>query len=135
MMAGDPSDDVKSRFAQRFENDEKDQRGENEKTEQSGQKEKTAGNEQTGERSKTAKNGKTVNIKEAWTNHSVYLPEELTSELGRQYKYLDLELDEEFGMSIQKTRHYYPLIVALGLERLEELEAKEVKEQLDRLEP
>lgn len=124
MMAGNPSDDVKSRFAQRFENDEK---------EQSDQPEQEAKTTKTGQTDNPSKKEKTVNIKEAWTNHSVYLPDELTSELGRRYKYLDLQLDEEFGKSIQKTRHYYPLIVALGLERLEGLETKEVKERLDEL--
>lgn len=130
-MAGNPSDDVKSRFAQRFENDESGKTGKNDQTAKTG---KRAGAEKNDKNDQRSKNKKTINIKEAWTNHSVYLPNDLTSELGRQYKYLDLELDEEFGQSIQKTRHYYPLIVQLGLERLEGLESKEAKERLDELE-
>lgn len=38
----------------------------------------------------------------------------------RRYKYPDLTLDEEFGHSTQKTCHYYPSIVELGLERFDE---------------
>ena len=126
-----PSDDVKNRFAERFENDEK---AEKEQTEQRSKTVKEDDYDQTAKASAGEQTGKKVNIKQEWTNHSVYLPDELTDSLGRRYKYLDLDLDEEFDLSIQKTRHYYPLIVKLGLERLDELSSKEVKGKLAELE-
>lgn len=127
-MADNPSNDVKNRFAERFEKDE------NSKPDKNGQRSKAAKNEKDEQNGKVSKGGQTVNIKKSWTNHSVYLPDELADTLGRQYKYLDLELDEEFGLSIQKTRHYYPLIVKLGLERLDQIDSKDIKERLEQLE-
>lgn len=119
-MADDGTGDaVKDRFASRFESEG------NQKNEQS---------PNDGKDSKNAKASETVNIKREWSNHSFYLPDALADTLGRRYKYLDLELDEEFGVPIQKTRHYYPLIVELGLERLDELEPKEVKDRVEELE-
>lgn len=113
-MADDGTGDaVKDRFASRFESEE------NRK------------NEQGPKNPKNEKASETVNVKREWSNHSFYLPDALADTLGRRYKYLDLELDEEFGVSIQKTRHYYPLIVELGLERLDELEPEEVKERVE----
>ena len=132
-MPDKPSDDVKSRFAARFENDETGEPDENEQYPKTAKISQDSKNQHTPNSSKDKKSSKTVNVKEAWTNHSVYLPDNLTDDLGRQYKYLDLELDEEFGISIQKTRHYYPLVVKLGLERLNELESKDIKEQLEKL--
>lgn len=117
-MANETSDSVKDRFAQRFENENsnQEQKSKTDQTDQSSKKEKTA------------------NIKQAWANHSFYMPEQLASELSTSYKILDLELDQEQNLSIQKTRHYYPLIVKLGLDRLDELDSEEVKEELEQLE-
>ena len=126
-----PSDDVKNRFAERFQNDEK---SEQEQTEQRSKTVKKDKPDQTVKSSASEQTDKKANIKQEWTNHSVYLPDELTDSLGRRYKYLDLDLDEEFDLSIQKTRHYYPLIVKLGLERLDELSSKETKDKLAELE-
>ncbi|SEP32367.1 hypothetical protein SAMN04487948_1524 [Halogranum amylolyticum] len=126
-MANETGDSVKDRFAQRFgdENDEKAERVKNEQQEKKAEKAKNV---------KDSKNEKTVNIKSEWTNHSIYLNDELASSLSHNYKRLDLDLDQDYGLSIKKTRHYYPLIVKLGLERLEELESKEVKERIEELE-
>lgn len=118
-MADDTTDSVKEKFAARFEGEEQD--AENAKNEQT---------EKTSEKAESSETGSTSNIKNAWTNHSVYLPDELAQALGREYKQLDLDLDREHNLSIKKTRHYYPLIVSLGLERLEELETEEIKERV-----
>jgi hypothetical protein len=120
----DKGDDVKNRFAERFEKDEQAEKSEQTENEQQAK---------TVKKDKKGRQEKKANIKSSWTNHSVYLNDELAGELGRQYKYLDLELDEEFGMSIQKTRHYYPLIVKLGLERLDSLPNEDIKERIDEL--
>ena len=124
-MSNETGDSVKDRFAKRFE-DEKDQNTEPEKNENQDQGSKTA--------ISSKKERKEISPKNDWTNHSVYLNDELASSLSRSYKRLDLDLDEEYGLSIKKTRHYYPLIVKLGLEQLDELGSKEVKDRLEELE-
>lgn len=129
-MSDDATDAVKDRFAQRFDS-VTDESEENDEIEKGAKNDTQSNGEQSSENSK---NNKAVNVKSEWTNHSVYLADELASELSRSYKRLDLDLDEEYDLSIKKTRHYYPLIVKLGLERLEELESKEIKEELERIE-
>lgn len=74
------------------------------------------------------------NVKKAWSATSIYLPEFLDRRLTTTYKHADLMFEEEFGRSLQKTRYYYPLLVALGMERIEEMEAKEIQERIEELE-
>ena len=76
---------------------------------------------------------KAKNVKKEWRALSVYLPDELESDLSRTYKRLDWELEADQGISIKKTRHYYPLVVELGLERLEEMESNEIEDRIDAL--
>jgi hypothetical protein len=83
-------------------------------------------------RAGTDRRGRTTNVKSAWTNHSVYLDDELAGELRTQFKKLDWQLSERYDLDIQKTRHYYPLVVALGLECLEELDDEEIRARIDR---
>lgn len=120
-----PSDDtrnsVKDKFAERFDNEKE--------TEESDEK----GDSETSEDA-SAEIERAVNVREDWQNHSVYLDADLSSELSSAYKKLDWELDDEHNLSIKKTRHYYPLIVKLGLEQLHEMSVKEAKEKLDELE-
>ena len=77
---------------------------------------------------------KAKNVKKEWNAKSVYPPDELEQSLSRTYKKLDWQLDEDEGISIKKTRHYYPLIVMLGLEELENMESMEIKDRLEVLE-
>lgn len=125
-MSDDTKDAVKDKFAQRFESDEQNAQTTNPA--------KTSEPEQTTEEVKSAKTSdQEVNIKEDWKNHSFYLPDDLADDLGSHYKRLDWEMDDELD-EFKKTKHYYPLIVALGLERLADLESKEVKDKLDQIE-
>lgn len=75
---------------------------------------------------------KAQNIKKEWNVRSFYLDDELENELTTAFKRLDLDLTEtDTEINLKKTRHFYPLIVKLGLERLEELEVTEVTEKLE----
>lgn len=85
--------------------------------------------------SKNAKNAMLAkNVKEDWNATSVYLPEFLDRQLTTTYKHADLDYEEQFGKSLQKTRYYYPLVVSLGMECIEEMDAQELKECMERLE-
>lgn len=117
-------DDLRDRYAARLDDDDDDDEGD--------------GNAQTEKPSKKEKNAKNVmlaeNVKESWTATSVYLPGFLNRRLKTRYKRLDLEFEESFGESLPKTRHYYPAVVALGLEQLESMEPQEVQEVIERME-
>ncbi|MFC7059831.1 hypothetical protein [Halovenus salina] len=115
------TDDLNDRLMDRFEDDSEDQTGENEDE---------AKTEMTSSTSQTSQKAK--NIKKEWNVRSFYLDDDLDSELTTTFKRLDLELEEsDIDVNLKKTRHFYPLIVALGLERLEEMESTEITEYLE----
>lgn len=63
-----------------------------------------------------------VDVKEEWVGMTVYLPSSMRDELNllfQQYKY---ECKRDGDTDLKKLRHFYPLVVALGLERLEKTE-------------
>jgi LPS O-antigen subunit length determinant protein (WzzB/FepE family) len=113
-------DDIDDRLSKRFD-DESDDDNSNE-TDTSAQSDRNAQTSQ-----------KAQNIKKEWNVRSVYLSDDLDDELTTAFKRLDLEIDQiDTDIDLKKTRHFYPLIVELGLERLEELEVTEVTEYLER---
>lgn len=84
-------------------------------------------NEKSEERSESAWNvGK---VKTAWNGNTVYLPDELDSRLDDEYNRLKYVCD----FKILKDRHYKPLVVVYGLERIERMEEHEVREALEEL--
>ncbi|AYM00298.1 hypothetical protein PhiH1_260 [Halobacterium phage phiH] len=124
-------DEVRDRLRRRFDDDDST-------------KEENDQHSQTSKPSKNAKHSKNEmkeqnemlaeNVKKEWSATSVYLPEFLQRRLTTRYKHLDLAFEEEYGQSLQKTRYYYPLVIAMGIERLEEMEPTEVQERIERLE-
>lgn len=116
-MSGDEIDD---RLSKRF-GEETDRNDSGEQAEKPSQKNRNAQNKQNAQ-----------NIKKEWNVRSFYLDDELENELTTAFKRLDLSLSEtDADITLKKTRHFYPLIVRLGLEQLEELEITEITEQLE----
>ena len=111
-------DDIDDRLSKRFDDESDDDSGD--ETDMSTQSDRNAQISQ-----------KAQNIKKEWNVRSIYLSDDLDDELTTAFKRLDLELDQlDPDIDLKKTRHFYPLIVELGLERLEELEVTEVTEYL-----
>lgn len=125
-------DDVDERLSRRFQQGE--EKGEDteadSRPDESSREDMTSGTSQTESTSQAPQ--KAQNIKKEWNVRSFYLSDELDSELTTAFKRLDLELSEaDAGMDLKKTRHFYPLLVELGLERLDEMEITEVTERLE----
>ena len=127
-MSNETGEDVKNRFARRFDGDDGDNSEEDERTRDS-REDRSSMRAESEKKAQKAKN-----VKKEWNAKSVYLPDELEQSLSRTYKKLDWQLEEDEGISIKKTRHYYPLIVMLGLEELEGMESMEIKDRLEVLE-
>jgi hypothetical protein len=132
-------DELTERMSRRFgDSDEDDdgssQRAQKAQTSQSEETNKTSQTDMSSTKSQTSqKAGKAQNIKKEWNVRSIYLSDGLDADLTTAYKRLDFELSEaDAGIDLQKTRHFYPLLVELGLERLEELDTTEVTERLER---
>lgn len=121
----DGRDEVTDRVASRFDSDD-DGEEDRQPSEADQPTEKTT--------DKNAMNTQRAkNVKKAWNTKSIYLPDDLDSQLSKAYKRLDLELDDEIDQ-LKKTRHFYPLVINAGLERLEEMERNEVLESMERIE-
>ena len=84
-------------------------------------------NAQTSQNDKSAKN-----IKKEWNVRSFYLSDDLDDRLTTAFKRLDLDISEsESEIDLKKTRHFYPLLVELGLDALEGMDVTEVTERLE----
>lgn len=114
-------DDLADRYGERLD-DTREENDVNEKNATNEENEKSVQNEMA-----------VTNIKEEWDANSIYLPDFLYTDLRTTYKRTDLEYETEFGESLQKTRYYYPLVIQLGLERIEGMEADEIKERVEAL--
>jgi hypothetical protein len=115
----DGREDVTDRVADRFETEEDDSQ-----------------NDKKAQKAKNAQRSQKdlPNVKEAWSAKSVYLPDGLLDELGKAYKQLDLNLDDDLKQ-FEKTRHFYPLLIMEGIERVESMESSEIIEQLEGIDP
>ena len=118
-------DDLDERLSKRFDsNDDDDQEGDDTQIDMSSSPSQNDKSAQTSQRAK--------NIKKEWNVRSFYLSDDLDDRVTTAFKRLDLDVSEsEADVDLKKTRHFYPLLVELGLERLEEMEVQEVTEQLE----
>jgi hypothetical protein len=140
-------DELDDRLSRRFEssrNDEEDrseesqsdmsspsaQKERNEQTSQNDEDDMSSASSQKDGNEQTSQNG--GNVKEDWNVRSFYLDDDLDERLSTAVKRLDLELSEsDSEIDLKKTRHVYPLLVEVGLERLEEMDVTEVTERLE----
>jgi len=134
-MPNGDREDVADRLSKRFDDQEDDEETEDAAgTDQQASKDKSAGqsgpagNEVNAGQAGSAENAMHVgNVKEEWESKSFYLPGFLKDDLRTTYKETDLEFETEYGESLPKTRHYYPLVVQLGIERIASMGASELK--------
>lgn len=121
------NNDLDDRLSRRFDNDSPE---DNDNSESESDTDHASSKSQSGKNAQ--KSQKPQNVKKEWNVRSIYLDDSLESELTTLFKRLDLELSEaETDLELQKTRHFYPLIVELGLERLEEMDVTEITDQLE----
>ena len=135
------SDEIDDRLSKRFEgsktaDEQQDDSTESSEASQKSQKSQINNNSQKNKKSqksqKAQKAQKAQNVKKEWNVRSIYLDDDLDRQLLTAFKRLDLELSEaETDINLKKTRHFYPLLVELGLERLESMDLTEVTERLE----
>ena len=124
------ADDIDERLSRRFGGDREEKSDGDDENEQHEDRSMNDNNEMVEEA-----DGRPLNVKRDWNARSFYLPDGLDRELSTAYKRLDLGLAEEnAGLTLKKTRHYYPLVVELGLERMERMEQQELKERMEQRE-
>ncbi|CAM2996483.1 hypothetical protein [Halobacterium salinarum] len=117
------TNDIDDRLSRRFDDDQGDESDTSEKS----QNDMTSGQSENEMSSQKAQN-----IKKEWNVRSFYLDDNLDNDLSTAFKRLDLSLSEaDTDVDLKKTRHFYPLIVELGLERLEEMDITEATERVE----
>jgi hypothetical protein len=72
-------------------------------------------------------------VKETWNGLYLYLPDSLKSDFQLAYKSTSLAYQRESGSELPKMRAYYPLVVKLGMEAVEEMDAVELEAELAEL--
>lgn len=119
-------DDIRNRYASRFKDEDEDDRDDG-ADEDNG----SAGNDM---RDQNEENVGSVwnagNVKQDWKGWTIYLPEPFLDDVRDESKLLDVRLDRDVKMD----RHFKPLLIALGKERLESMEDEEVMEFMERME-
>ena len=85
--------------------------------------------DETGETDEGAK----PSVKDEQEGTYFYLPGEQKRELSYQFKRLSAEFEREFGDDLEKNRHFYPLVIQYGLDRLDGSDVHDVRELLDGL--
>lgn len=61
----------------------------------------------------------------------MYLPEDLRQEMDIRFDEVNAAAKREHGRGVEKNRHWYPLIVSLGLETAGEMDDDELLTRLD----
>ena len=72
-------------------------------------------------------------VKDEQVGTYMYLPEWQKREIERVYGLLSTEYEYRFDEEFEKNRHFYPLLVAHGLDELDGLDAEAVRERLSTL--
>lgn len=81
----------------------------------------------------SGKNDKEASVKERQTGTYMYLPDGQVKDLRRVYNVLKAEYEYEYDESFEKNRHFYPLVVQLGLDQLQDMDAATVRDRLEDL--
>jgi hypothetical protein len=127
------ADRLQDRLSKRFDSDEREstkQAKQDNQNKEAKQNKDTKQAKKTGEKESTKEAGgetaeqsqpETVDYRDEWNTRLVYLPDDLSDLLEYQYKRLDLETDWE----VKKEQHFYPVVVAHGIEHIAEMDPEE----------
>lgn len=91
------------------------------------------GTSEPSESSKPSEPAETAGVKSEQVGTYMYLPKSQKKNLERLYNVMKAEYEYEYDADFEKNRHFYPLVVQYGLERLDGLDASEIRERLDSL--
>lgn len=67
-----------------------------------------------------------IDVKDEWVGITLYLPEALREEMELVYQEHRLACRRSDEIDLKKLQHYYPLMVALGVELLENTDSDEI---------
>jgi hypothetical protein len=133
-------DEMSERLGQRFENEETDKSDKSDKSAKPDEpdnkdkdvkqdnSDKTVKQNNQGIATKSDKSIK--DYKEVWGSKLVHLPDELMDPVDNEFDRMKYESDWD----IKKERHYYPVVVARGIEAVQEMSGSEFTDAVESLE-
>ena len=74
-----------------------------------------------------------TNIKDEWNGRTIYIPDGVLDEMEDTYLESQLKLRKADQDEFKKNRHFYPLLVQIGVEALSEATAEEIQARLSKL--
>ena len=89
----------------------------------------STGTQETSSPAETKETNKT-NIKGEWNGRTIYVPDGILDDLEDTYLESQLKLRKAGRDEFKKNRHFYPLLVQLGLEALSDADADEIQARL-----
>jgi len=69
-------------------------------------------------------------LKNVGTEMRMYLPDDLVDDLDYHFTGLYRDIKHEYGEEIEKNRHFYPLVVELGLGTVVEMDPEKILSEL-----
>lgn len=115
------------------EQDKTDKTGETDKQDETSETSKTSKTDKPSKPSKTDKpkdSSGTPSVKDEQIGTYMYLPETVAEELAYQFKLNSAEFERATSTEFEKNRHWYPLVISLGLEQVEEMDPDEMQAAL-----
>lgn len=82
---------------------------------------------ETSESEEQEASGTTASVKDEYVGVYLYVPDEQSDAINDLYD----ELVYRYDGDLEKTRHFYPLLVRYGFESLQGLESSEIQERLE----
>ncbi|OVE83274.1 hypothetical protein B2G88_16545 [Natronolimnobius baerhuensis] len=73
------------------------------------------------------------NVKDDWEGMTMYVPEDLHNALNLAYRELSLETAQATNYDLQKLQDFYPLLIAVGLNNLDQSDTDDLLSMLEYL--
>ena len=121
-------DEMSERLGQRFSGEETDEEDNSVESDKSGKQNKSIKQDKEIMEAKSDKPPE--DYKDAWGSKLIHLPDELLDPVDNEFKRLSYECDWD----VKKERHYYPVVVARGVEAVQEMSAAEFTDAVGSLE-
>lgn len=119
---------VADRMSRRFQGDEDDGASEN-----ADRSERDERSEDDGGAEPDSSGRNVQNVKEEWNGTYVYLPDDIDGPLDAEFDRLVYECGRDLDWKPKKNRHYYPVVVADGIEAVGEMDPEAFEARLEEL--
>lgn len=121
-------DEMSERLGQRFGDEETDKEDNLVESNKSNNQNKSVKQDKETMEAKSDKPA--MDYKEAWGSKLIHLPDRLLDPVDNEFKRMSYECDWD----VKKERHYYPVVVARGMEAVQKMSATEFTDAVESLE-